>query len=234
MDLEAPNRCHLDPAKSRVTRVVETTEAKSTANLRVVPVGGCHSELLGSITLPFKVARLVRTEKLLDRAAVLHHGVSSQIGGTQSLSVKQARRRVLPLGVGPVHAPQTWLGPEDAVANFSGGRRETGTDRIGDRAAAVTIPAVLPLLAKSNDGLVRGATAVVAVGPATAALWAAAGVPEERIHVLPPALNTRRGHIASIRLGEGNQASAYLQSSGHGGCGNGARPLASWPWRPSA
>ena len=210
MDFGTPNRSHLDLPKISVTCVVETTEVKSSASLQVVPVGGCHSELLGSITLPFKIARLVRTEHLLERAAVLHHGLPFQIGGTQSLSAKHARRRVLPLVVGPVHAPQTWLGPDDAVVNLSGGRRETGTARIGERAAGVTISAVRPLLARSNVNLLRGATAVVAVGRATAALWAAAGVPEERIHVLPPVLNTRPGHIAPIRLREGNQASAYL------------------------
>ena len=192
------------------TCVVETTEVKSTAGLRLVPLGGRRSELLGSITLPFKIARLVRRENLLEQADVLHHALPFQIGRTQSLIAKHARRRGLPLVVGPVQAPHTWLGPDDDVVALSGGGRPSWTARIGERAAGLTISAVQPLLARGNAKLLRDAAAVVAVGPASAALCTAAGVPEERIRVIPPMLNTRFGHIAPIRPRDGNQASAHL------------------------
>jgi glycosyltransferase involved in cell wall biosynthesis len=178
---------------SSVTAIVEVADIPSRERLRLVAVGQRRHELLGSATLAAKTALAVVRSRLLEGVDLVHIGLPFAVGWTQSAVPATARRRDLPIVVGPVQVPQTWMAAdeirprEELITGTPGwGRLRPG---LVEQATAAAYKLASPLLAAGNRRLLRRADVVVAVDEAASSLVRAEGVAGERIRVVPPPLS---------------------------------------------
>lgn len=176
-----------------VTALVEDALVTSRPGLRLISVGRRHRELLGSVALPAKTTLAVVQGRLLESVDVVHIGLPFALGRTQSGVAALARRRGLPVVVGPVQSPQSWVSDdefgsrEQLIAAESAARSGLGTK--AERAASVLFSLGSPALAAGNRRLLHRAEVVVAIDAAAAALVRAQRVPGLRVRVIPPPLS---------------------------------------------
>jgi glycosyltransferase involved in cell wall biosynthesis len=176
-----------------VTALVEEVRVASRPGLRLIPVGRRRRELFGSVTLPAKTTLAVVQGRLLEATDVVHIGLPFALGRTQSGVAALARRRGLPVVVGPVQSPQSWVSDdeigsrEQLIAAEPPARFGFGVG--AERATAILSSFAGPTLAGWNRRLLSRAAAVVAVDDAAAGLVRAERVPDRRIYVIPHPLS---------------------------------------------
>ncbi len=176
-----------------VTALVEEALVASRPGLRLIPVGRRRGELLGSAALPAKTTLAVARGRLLESVDVVHIGLPFALSRTQSGVAALARRRGLPVVIGPVQSPQSWVSDDESgyreqvIAAESPAHSRLGAG--AERGTAILSSFAGPALARWNRGLLCRAAAVVAVDGAAAALVRAECVPRERIHLIPHPLS---------------------------------------------
>jgi len=179
----------LEPGLSMIA-MVEECEVPDRAGLRIRKVGHRHHELLGSVTMPVRLAAAAIRDGALDQVDLVHVGLPFAVGRTQSLLAFLARRRGLPVVVGPIQAPQTFLGSDETAASDEArGRPRSNPSMVAQQTGRLILGATAPLLRAGNRALLAMATEVVAVDRNALAALCDAGVDQRRCTIIPHPLS---------------------------------------------
>ncbi len=160
--------------------------------VKVVALGRWPADELGSLALPFRVARAARANFALSQFDIVHHGLPFALGRSFSIVGATAVRRGVPLVVGPVQTPLEWTGPDERGGQLA----VAGVSRLRVQVAAIARaawPLFAPVVGRLSAGTLRRANRVVAISPAARDLVIAAGVAPERVEVIPPAVRLPAG-----------------------------------------
>lgn len=177
----------------RIVAMVEETEVTDGPTLQLLSVGRRRHELAGSATLPMRMALRATRGHHLHGVDLLHVGLPFAIGRTQSVLAVLARRRGIPVVVGPVQAPQTFLGPDETAAAEVAAGRPRKAAGAWDRLVGSLLRVVDPMLRASNRSLLQSAACVVAVDRTASTLLSDLGVHSTRIAIVPQPLSWTPG-----------------------------------------
>lgn len=179
----------LEPGLSMIA-MVEESEVPDQPGLRIRTVGRRRHELLGSVTLPVRLTAAAIRDGALDQVDLVHVGLPFAVGRTQSLLAFLALRRGLPVVVGPIQAPQTFLGSDETAASDEArGRPRSNPSVLAQKTGRLILGAAAPLLRAGDRAVLAMATEVVAVDANALAMLCDAGVDQGRCTIIPHPLS---------------------------------------------
>lgn len=169
----------------RFTCISERTDGPMPDRVRAVGIGRRRTEELGGLMLPFRMLHAATVARSFDDVALLHHALPFAVNRSFSALGARARRRGVPVIIGPVQTPLEWVGPDEVGGSLA--RDSQGLVRRAVTAgAAAAEPLAQVALARLSGRTVRQADRVVVVGDPARTLVHSLGVDPERIACIPP------------------------------------------------